>query len=95
MAQDTDFLTKLNQHYGQPKDVALDAIKKATEGKNILEIGGMAICAKKFPEIPTYAGLAGAGAGIIVTLLGVFIYNTFFRRRHHTVVTNNLVTPAK
>jgi hypothetical protein len=91
----SEFLDKLNQKYGTPKEVGIDTFKNITKDKNLFEQAGMAVCATKYPQIPAYAGLAGAGAGILVTLLVVFIYNTFFRRRKpQVIVMNNSSVPA-
>lgn len=95
MSSDREFIEKLNKHWGTPKDVAIDTFKKVSDGKGLIEAGGMAICAKKFPEIPVYAGLTGAGAGILVTLLLVFIYNTFTRRRRAKVSASKNETTAQ
>jgi hypothetical protein len=90
-----NFINTLNDKYGTPNHLAIDVAKGLTKNKNIFEQGGMAICASKFPEIPVYAGIAGATSGVLVTLLLVFIYNTFFRRRKpQVIVVNNTDVPV-
>lgn len=80
MSSDQDFIQRLNQHYGTPTQVGIDAFKKVTDG-NLFKQMGMAVCAKEFPQIPAYAASAGAAAGVVVTLLVVFIWNTIVHRR--------------